>query len=379
MEKKYDVFISYSWDDLTIASEIYDAITMAGMTCCLDRETIRGGSDFPKVVAENICNSDIFLYLGSQNSFTSSWAPDEVAFAKSHKKREKLLYYGIDDAKMPDWMDLAFGAINRRHISEHPIHSVLIKDIKTLLGNGNIGDREKINEIQGDSWTLKLGDCLLEMVRVEGGKLEIGATPEQRPYSDDKEIPAHEITVGTFYISKYLITQDIWELIMAYNKSHFKNKTCPVETLDYNNAQSFVSKLSKKSHFPFSLPTEEEWEYAARGGKLSKGYIYAGSNNIDEVAWHKFNSGGQTHPVGLKKPNELGIYDMSGNVWEWTETPMHWYSDGGVDEESSVMVRRGGSWWHEPTNCRVSKRYASDKSKKTSGLGLRVVIRITES
>jgi hypothetical protein len=136
-QPKYDVFISYSWNDIDIAKEIYDAIDNAGLRCCFDKETFHGGADFPKITASNICNSDIFLFLGSKSSFTSGWAPDEVAFAKSHKPRGKLLYYSIDNNTMPDWMDLAFAAINRRNIFEHSFKSVLVEDIRKMLGDSS--------------------------------------------------------------------------------------------------------------------------------------------------------------------------------------------------------------------------------------------------
>lgn len=134
-QAKYDVFISYSWNDVDIAKEIYDALKNAGLKCCFDKETFHGGADFPKITAANICNSNVFLYLGSKSSFTSGWAPDEVAFAKSRKDREKLLYYAIDNNKMPDWMDLAFAASNRRNIYEHSFKSVLIEDIRKMMEN----------------------------------------------------------------------------------------------------------------------------------------------------------------------------------------------------------------------------------------------------
>lgn len=142
MEPKYDVFISYSWNDVDIAKEIYDAIINAGLKCCFDKETFPGGADFPQVTAENICKSDIFLYLASKSSFISRWAPDEVVFAKSHKNRNKLLYYAIDNNAIdnntiPKWLDLAFAASNRRNIYEHPFKGVLIDDIKKMLDGYN--------------------------------------------------------------------------------------------------------------------------------------------------------------------------------------------------------------------------------------------------
>ena len=154
-QPKYDVFISYSWNDIDIAKEIYDAITNSGLKCCFDKETFHGGADFPKLTAANICNSDIFLYLGSKSSFSSGWAPDEVAFAKSRKKREKLLYYAIDNNTMPDWMDLAFAAINRRNIYEHSFKSVLIEDIRKMLGDS---DEIVISESSQNSLSLSKKD-----------------------------------------------------------------------------------------------------------------------------------------------------------------------------------------------------------------------------
>ena len=142
----------------------------------------------------------------------------------------------------------------------------------------------------------------------------------------------------------------------------------------YDEAREFVRRLSKMTNIQFDLPTEEEWEYAARGGQKSKYCRYAGSNNIDDIAWYRNNSERSTHPVGEKQPNELGLYDMCGNVWEWTKTPAHSYATN-IEPDGNIFIRRGGSWWHEDKNCRVSRRYASDRSKKTSGLGLRVVIR----
>ena len=280
--------------------------------------------------------------------------------------------------------------------------------------------------ISGDSFIVELGNIQFEMLRVDGGTLEIGATKEQGKDAENNEYPAHEISLQTFYIGRFPITQNIWEAVMGYNKSHFRYKQetiienaklkdvlvgahlgstfgpigaivggatgsaigwfsrrekklmnkghYPVENLTYDDAQEFVRRLSKMTKIQFDLPTEEEWEYAARGGQKSKCYRYAGSDNIDDVAWYRNNSDRSTHPVGEKQPNELGLYDMCGNVWEWTKTPAYPYATP-MKPDGNVFIRRGGSWWHEDRNCRVSRRYASDRSKKTSGLGLRVVIR----
>lgn len=233
--------------------------------------------------------------------------------------------------------------------------------------------------ISGETYTVDLETFKFNMIRVEGGEMMIGATEEQAEDAESNEHPAHLVTLPTFYIGQFPVTQIIWDAVMGYNKSHFAKKernlsNYPAERLTHDEALEFVRRLSQMTNIKFALPTEEEWEYAARGGQKSQGFKYAGSNDIEEVAWYRDNAGGSTHHVGKKKPNELGLYDMSGNVWEWTETPACSYASD-VALGGTVFIRRGGSWWHEDKNCRVSRRYASDHSKKTSGLGLRLVIR----
>ena len=265
-------------------------------------------------------------------------------------------------------------------------------------------------QISGDTYVVTLGNIRFKMIRVEGGSLEIGATKEQEDCAEKNEYPAHTITLPPFYIAQFPVTQNIWELVMGYNKSYFKSKEeklsssqktiphgvwltmdvllgmfannldsdkghFPIENVTLDEAKEFVRRLSKMTNIHFSLPSEEEWEYAARGGQKSKHYRFAGSDNIEDIAWYRDNANQSTHPVGEKLPNELGIFDMCGNVWEWTETTAHSYAID-VKPEGNCYIRRGGSWWHEEKNCRVSRRYASDHSKKTSGLGLRLVIRI---
>ena len=154
------------------------------------------------------------------------------------------------------------------------------------------------------------------MVKVRGGTFQMGATPEQTG-AFDFEKPVHSVTLSDYYIGETEVTQELWTAVMGNNSSHFKgNSQRPVETVSWSDCQTFITKLNELTGENFHLPTEAQWEYAARGGNKSRGYLYSGSNSIDDVAWYDSNSGNKTHAVKTKSPNELGLYDMSGNVWE---------------------------------------------------------------
>ena len=220
----------------------------------------------------------------------------------------------------------------------------------------------------------------IEMVKVEAGTFMMGATPEmEKPDSDEK--PLHQVTLtNDYYMGKYEVTQALWEAVMDSNPSYFKGDNLPVETVSWNDCQEFISKLNSMTDRKFRLPTEAEWEYAARGGKKSCGYQYSGSSNISDVAWYGGNSGNKTHPVGTKQANELGIYDMSGNVWEWCQDRFDSYSSSsqtnptGADS-GAIRVRRGGGWYDDAQVCRSSCRiliYSTDG--RNNDLGLRLAL-----
>lgn len=166
---------------------------------------------------------------------------------------------------------------------------------------------------------------------------------------------------------------------MENNPSRFVGDNLPVESVSYEDVKTFITKLNEKTGKTFRLPTEAEWEYAARGGKKSKGYKYSGSNNIDDVAWYYGNSNNKTHPVKTKRPNELGIYDMSGNVWEWCSDNYGAYSSSSQTNPTgpssgSYRVDRGGSWHYNAGSCRVSTRFFSNPSDGYYYLGFRLAL-----
>lgn len=199
------------------------------------------------------------------------------------------------------------------------------------------------------------------MVYVSGGTFTMGATFEQGSDADDNEKPIHRVTLSSYYINRYEVTQAEWKAVMGSNPSDFKGDNLPVESVSWNDCQEFIRKLNSLTGKNFRLPTEAEWEFAARGGNNSRGYKYSGSNDIGSVAWYSRNSGHRTHPVGQKSPNELDLYDMTGNVWEWCQDWKGSYSSSSQINPTgpysgSIRVHRGGGWDENAWGSRVSIR-----------------------
>lgn len=225
--------------------------------------------------------------------------------------------------------------------------------------------------------TFTVNGVQFTMVEVGGGTFTMGATSEQGSDAWDEEKPAHEVTLSDYYIGQTEVTQALWEAVMGSNPSDSKGGNLPVERVSWDDCQVFIQKLNQLTGKQFRLPTEAEWEYAARGGRKSRGYKYAGGNNIDSVAWCDGNSGNETHPVATKQANELGIYDMSGNVLEWCSDWCGDYtsssqSDPQGSSSGSFRVIRGGCYYNFARNCRVSYRISNTLDYRCGYLGLRL-------
>lgn len=218
-----------------------------------------------------------------------------------------------------------------------------------------------------------------QMVFVKGGKFSMGATAEQRPYAYKEEYPVRDINIEDFYIGKYEVTQYEFETIMGYNPSFNKGSNNPVENVSWIEAQEFISKLNELTSEDYYLPSEAEWEYAARGGINSDCYLYIGSDSIDEVAWCSDNSK-SSHSVGLKRPNSIGIYDMAGNVGEWCED---WFIGYGVDQHNVIedadtpKVIRGGGFGYFKDGCRTTRRFRRGRGSKDGSIGFRLCKRVS--
>ena len=211
------------------------------------------------------------------------------------------------------------------------------------------------------------------MKKVEGGTFTMGALPKDT-LADADEV-RHRVTLKDYYIGQTEVTQELWSAIMPKNRSRHKSPQFPVEYVTYDMIQEFIAKLNALTGQHFRLPTEAEWEYAARGGKKSKGYLYAGSNNIDEVAYTLSNRKAHEQlPVASLKPNELGIYDMSGNVWEWCED---WYRKTPASKPSSnFIVIKGGGHDCSPRYCRSTNRFMYDQRRRRDLVGFRLALSV---
>lgn len=226
----------------------------------------------------------------------------------------------------------------------------------------------------------------MKLVYVAPGSFQMGST-DSDIFSDEK--PVHRVTISKgYWIGKYEVTQNEYQAIMGHNPSHFKGSNYPVESVSWNDAVKFCKKLSTReqsngrlpSGYDYRLPTEAEWEFAARGGTRSRGYKYSGSDDVDNVAWYNSNLDNKTHEVGTKSGNELGIYDMSGNVWEWC---YDWYgssynngtqADPAGPVTGSYRVARGGCWGSDVRSCRSASRSAGSPVAAGDATGFRIAI-----
>mgnify|MGYP001347239307 CR=1 FL=1 len=255
-----------------------------------------------------------------------------------------------------------------------------LENIEIGLHNLKIGDWNKSIKVEKDkthSLSAQTDLSEIEMVLITGGTFKMGSSLGAK-----SEMPVHSVNVNDFFLSIYEITHNQWFFVMGSNHSSYKGcNECPVSNINWNEVQDFLKKINESTGKKYRLPTEAEWEYAARGGIYSKNYEYSGSNNVEEVAFFEKNSENTIKPVGQKMPNELGIYDMSGNVWEWCSD---WYSRTYYSESplnnpkgplsGNLRSLRGGSWYSEPKHMTVFYRSSGDPNNRNPGIGFRIAL-----
>ena len=239
---------------------------------------------------------------------------------------------------------------------------------------------KKKKKIQGvEETTVTANGVTFTMIQVIGGSFVMGSE-EGNADAEVNEKPARKVTVSNFWIGKTEVTQQLWQAVMGSNPSYFKGHDLPVEQVSWNDCQEFIKRLNNLTGRQFRLPTEAEWEYAARGGTRTSNYKYSGGNTSGDVAWYWGNANDKTHSVGRKRGNELGICDMTGNVWEWCQD---WYGYYHPDAQHNpkgaksgrYRVNRGGAWCFEQKAARNTARFANRPDGKYKSVGLRLVMR----
>ena len=323
-----------------------------------------GCADYTQVVSvveneEKLCRAT--LPTGKQVTLSTDHAGDDVYVDGKRKGTSPLN------------ITLPFGTHRVYAMRRGKTSQEKVVEVTQHLTENNITlnfNTQKTFTVNGVSFT---------MLQVDGGTFTMGATSEQGSYAFENEKPAHSVTLSSYWIGQTEVTQALWNAVMGTNPSYYRGDKLPVERVSWKDCQAFIKKLNQLTGKTFRLPTEAEWEYAARGGNKSKGYKYSGSNDLGTVAWYTNNSSSKTHPVATKQPNELGIYDMSGNVHEWCNDYYGSYSSVAVTNPTgpvsgSYRVFRGGSRYSSGGSCLVSDRDSSDPHSSGNLLGLRLVL-----
>lgn len=393
---KHDIFISYSRKDKDIVLPYVEQINDAlGRDCWLDLHGIESGVEFEDIIIKAIDECQVVLFMLSDSSLASKWTKREVYYAESGGKR--IVPILVDGEQLRGWFNFHFGSVDFINIRSEEHKEKLVQNLRNWLGVKEEKQRTQEwiqyhNSITHRSdYPRQLHQLIDNMVLVEGGVFQMGVPKEYKDEYDgltcpfEYSLPRHHVTVEPFYIGKYPVTQEEWECVTGNNPSKFTQKkdSFPIDGIFWGDCQEFVSRLNNLTGEQFRLPTEAEWEFAARGGNVghTNNYFYAGSNDINAVAWHSGNSNRRTHEVGLKKPNELGLYDMSGNVEEWCSDlydnyPSSYYSQVFNHNKASYRhdhVLRGGGWMGDKISCSIyyrSSTYLRDLDPENWGFRL---------
>lgn len=421
--EKYDIFISYRRDTgRDLARPIKLELERHGYNVFLDFDELKDGC-FNQKIKDAIESAPIFIVILSSHALDrcvneDDWVRQEIEYAILLQKHivpinpdseftgfpENLPKEIKEGLGLHQYSEILFGQLFeesvRKMVRERIIPHIdlpkkkkrfwrwivllivsFVAIVAVMLSVLNSSPQTDVSDLRH----IVINGVPLEMVYVQGGHFMMGSEISNDKYDKD-EYPAHGVTVSDFYIGKYEITQKQWEAVMnGANPSHYKGDNLPVENITFYNAVEFLRSLNDLTGLEFDFPTEAEWEYAARGGLKSEKYTYSGSNNLDEVAWYNHNTPSKsTKEVGLKKPNELGIYDMSGNVWEWCRDyydPTYYQTlNDTVNPQGAVLSAqrnlRGGSFQLESLDCRSTNREGYDPSAHDSDYGLRIVLRI---
>ena len=274
-------------------------------------------------------------------------------------------------------LKVTFADYGIKSLAEGATYTITLVDAYMLSQQAMQQDNTH-TESNSNILSITVNGVTFNMIKVDGGTFTMGATSEMtQPWGNEK--PTHKVTLSSYHIGESEVTQALWTAVMGNNPSGFKGDNLPVETVSWEDCQTFIGKLNGLTGKNFRLPTEAEWEYAARGGKMSNHTQYSGGSMIDDVAWYDGNCGSKTHSVKTKKPNELGLYDMSGNVYEWCQDWKGSYSSNAQTnptgpDSGSYRVYRGGGWFDREWFCRSSFRCSSSPGFRYRFLGFRLAL-----
>lgn len=440
-ETKYDVFISSKSEDYHLAEKVYNFLTGQGLSVFLASKILKklGESEYASKIDEVLDNSTHLIVVSSKLDYINSkWVKYEWSLFSSDLKsgyrqgnlltilsnsielknlpaslrhrqsfrldafQENIMGYLVteDDERgkgfppnpNPSLWEKINGCLktHKKVLTIAICVSVAIglifsfmSEIKNLLiaSPSNIAVTDTTYTIKGVSF---------DMVLVKGGTFIMGANSLPNRDNEKFVIKRHEVALSDYMIGKTEVTQELWQAVMGSNPSHFRGDSLPVENVSWDECIVFIKKLneftidSRPKGWAFCLPTEAEWEYAARGGNMSQNYKYSGGNDIDSVAWHGGNSSNKTHAVATKSPNELGLYDMSGNVWEWC---YDWYGSCSDAPQTNPIgpssgsrhVIRGVGWRKYSEPWTVFHRISGTPGYNSNRLGLRLAMSIDEN
>ena len=397
-ERKYDIFISHSTKDEKTIEDLCHYLEERNLHCFVAYRDVPKGKDWGEFIVNAIEDCKVFVYVHTQASNKSKETTRELNLAFEAEclvipfRIENIEYIKAKKYRLTNinWLD-AFPGNPEDYFGElfekiKPYFHDRIQEgdeiepqcRKTELKRNELEEQQREGREEDQIVTLK--GVEFKMLRVQGGTFQMGATSEQGSDAADNEYPVHSVTLSDYHIGQTQVTQELWKAVMGNNPSFFKgDNQRPVENVSWNDCQKFIDKLNRLTGKNFRLPTEAEWEYAARGGNKSKGYKYSGSNDVNTVAWYDDNSGGKTHAVATKQANELGLYDMSGNVWECCQD---WYGDYTSHSQSnpkgantgSSRVLRGGNWISSAGFVRVSRRSGYTPDIRLYDYGLRLAL-----
>jgi formylglycine-generating enzyme required for sulfatase activity len=380
-----DIFLSYASEDLTRIRPLVQFLMQQGWSVWWDR-TIPLGKTYDQVIEEALDAARCVVVVWSQVSVASHWVRTE---AEEGRQRGILVPVMIDSgvrlplgfrllqtALLLDWSELA----------SHPEFARLVQAIAALLGPSPqqtapasvapVRPPPPPSPSASDDSSRLVNSLGMTFGRIPAGEFRMGSTD-----GDGDERPVHTVRISQpFYLGIHAVTQGQWEAVMGTNPSRFTgDPNRPVEQVSWEDAQAFIGRLNaREGHTRYRLPTEAEWEYAARAGSTAAYYFGDDSRRLGEYAWYGENAGGQTHPVGTLQPNAWGLYDMYGNVWEWVQD---WYGEYTAEPVTdpqgpaagSVRVIRGGSWDSDARNCRSAGRAPIAPGTRSDDLGFRLL------